>query len=42
MSAKYKRTKSLLIEVISDIMFRIIAFIPNIFRLISHFFKNIF
>ncbi|SUM61155.1 Uncharacterised protein [Staphylococcus saprophyticus] len=41
MSAKYKRTKSFFIEIISDIVFRIIVFIPNVFNLIIRFFKSI-
>jgi len=42
MSTKHKRTKSFFIEIISDIVFRIIAFVPNVFNLIIRFFKNVF
>ncbi|SUM91714.1 Uncharacterised protein [Staphylococcus equorum] len=42
MSTKYKRTKSAFIEIISDIVFQIFVFIPNIFKLIIRFFKSVF
>lgn len=42
MTSKYKRTKSFFIEVLSDLLFRIFAFIPNIFSLMIKIIKHIF
>lgn len=41
MITKYKRTKAAFKEIISDIIFRIIVFIPNVFNLIIRFFKSV-